>query len=108
MNLTNAGAPEELQVVAASAGLFPLLGVDAPSARTFDADDDRPGGLGVVLLSDDSGVDGSADVTLVGRTPTARRPFYVVRGVLPRGFTLPPARRSARFSGRVGAVGAAR
>ena len=60
MNLSNAGDPEELQVVAASAGLFPLLGVDAPLGRTFDADDDRPGALGVVLLSDAFWRDGSA------------------------------------------------
>jgi hypothetical protein len=52
MNLTNAGAPEELQVIAASASLFPLLGVDAALGRTFDVDDDRPGRLGGGALVD--------------------------------------------------------
>jgi putative ABC transport system permease protein len=52
MNLTNAGVPEELQVVAVSAALFPLLGIEAALGRTFEAADDRPDAPSVVLLSD--------------------------------------------------------
>jgi putative ABC transport system permease protein len=80
MNLTNAGAPEELQVVAASAAPFPLLGVDTALGRTFDANDDRPGALGVVLLSDAFWRRRfGADVTIVGRTLQLDGRSYVVR-----------------------------
>jgi len=40
LNLTGDGPPEEVQVVAASASLFTLLGVDASIGRTLDAADD--------------------------------------------------------------------
>src|SRR5271170_3435388 len=47
--LTGAGDPERLNSRYMTAGLFPLLGVDAVAGRTFRADEDRAGGAPVVL-----------------------------------------------------------
>jgi MacB-like periplasmic core domain len=51
LTLTGAGEPERLNARMATAGLFPLLCVNAISGRTFTQDEDRAGGTPVVLLS---------------------------------------------------------
>jgi putative ABC transport system permease protein len=51
LTLTGAGEPERLNARMATAGLFPLLGVNTIAGRTFTADEDRAGGAPVVLLS---------------------------------------------------------
>ena len=52
ITLTGAGEPERLNVRMATAGLFPMLGINAQIGRTFSAEEDRAGGTPVVLLSD--------------------------------------------------------
>jgi putative ABC transport system permease protein len=51
ITLTGAGEPERLNVHMATAGLFPLLGVNTIAGRTFTAGEDGAGGAPVVLLS---------------------------------------------------------
>src|SRR5437899_6920799 len=48
ITLTGAGEPERLQLRNATAGLFPLLGVNAQIGRTFLKEEDRAGGAPVV------------------------------------------------------------
>src|ERR1700675_639815 len=51
LSLTGAGEPELLLARMATAGLFPLLGVEAHIGRTFLPEEDRAGGVPVALLS---------------------------------------------------------
>ena len=91
LTIANAGAePERYVGGAVSWDLFPLLGIAPAIGHGFSADDDRPGGGGVVLLSDavwttryhsDSGV--------VGRTVLINGVPTVVVGVMPPGFEFP-------------------
>ncbi|HEY7059719.1 MAG TPA: ABC transporter permease [Vicinamibacterales bacterium] len=93
MNLTGDGPPEEMQLVAASGTTFRLLGVDAAIGRTFDPEDDRVGADPVIVLSDPFWRRRfGADPSIVGRTILLDGRSYLVRGVLPAGFTvLPPS-----------------
>jgi len=91
MLMPNEGRPpDRFTGVAISANSFPLLRAEAALGRTFTADDDRPGGPPVVLLSHALWSDRfGADPTLVGRTlPLDGRPTTVV-GVMPEGFGFP-------------------
>ena len=49
--LTGRGEPERLKGVSAAADLFPALGVAPQLGRAFTAEEDRPGGEPVVVLS---------------------------------------------------------
>jgi predicted permease len=93
MNLTGSGAPEELQLVAASASLFPMLGVDAAIGRTLDAGDDRVEADRAIVLSHAFWKRRfGGDPRIVGRTILLDDRSYAVRGVLPPAFTmLPPS-----------------
>ena len=53
VNLTSGGAPEELLVQRVSADFFPILGIPPQIGRWLVADDDKPGGDPVVILSHD-------------------------------------------------------
>jgi putative ABC transport system permease protein len=93
MNLTDAASPEELQLVAASATLFRLLGVNAALGRTFDDHDDRVGADPMILLGDAFWRRRfGADPTVVGRSIVLDGRSYRIAGVLPTDFTvLPPS-----------------
>src|SRR5271154_3234721 len=87
--LTGAGEPERLNSRYATAGMFPLLGVDAVVGRTFRAEEDRAGGAPVVLLSYglwQRRFGGAADA--VGKSMTLDSQPYTIVGVLPKGFEL--------------------
>ena len=91
MNLVADGQPEELEVIAASAALFPLLGVQAAHGALLDAGDDVDGAAPVVVLSDDLWRRRfGGDRGIVGRTITLDGRGYLVRGVLPPGFAILP------------------
>jgi hypothetical protein len=49
--LTGRGDPEQLIALHASASLLPALGLEPLVGRNFSADEDRPGGEAVVLIS---------------------------------------------------------
>ncbi len=93
MNLTDGGQPEEVQLVAASGTLFRLLGVDAAIGRSFDPDDDRAGADPVILLGDSFWRRRfGASPRLVGQRIVLDGRSYLVKGILPAGFTvLPPS-----------------
>lgn len=93
LTLTGAGQPERLNARMATAGLFSLLGVNTVAGRTFTADEDRPGGAPVALLS--YGLwqrrFGSSQAILGKPIDLDSRPYTVV-GVLPPNFqVLQPA-----------------
>jgi predicted permease len=89
--LTGRGDPEQLFGLQASAALLPTLGLEPVIGRNFSADEDRPGGEPVVLISHalwqqrfnrDPAVLGQA-LTLDGRP-------YSIIGVLPEAATAFP------------------
>jgi putative ABC transport system permease protein len=49
--VTGSGDPEQVQGLSVSRNFFPLLGIEPVLGRNFLADEDRPGGAPVVLLS---------------------------------------------------------
>jgi putative ABC transport system permease protein len=89
-NLTGNGAPERVMGVAASATLWPLLGIRPLAGRTFTADEDRPGGPAVVLVSEGLWRRRfGADPGLAGRMVRVNGAPHTVVGVVPQdvGFT---------------------
>lgn len=100
--LTTGGEPEELQVVGASASLFPMLGVDAALGRLFDSSADTQAAADVVLLSHalwQRRFGGSPQA--VGSVITLNGRPYTIAGVMPASFgILPP---SSVFPARVDA-----
>jgi putative ABC transport system permease protein len=93
LTLTGAGEPERLNARMATAGLFPLLGVNTIAGRIFTADEDRAGGTPVVLLSYglwQRRFGGSQEI--IGKPITLDSIPYTVIGVLPPNFqVLQPA-----------------
>src|SRR5271155_1576168 len=89
ITLTGAGEPERLNVRMATAGLFPMLGINAQIGRTFLADEDRAGGTPVALLSYglwQRRFGGSRDI--IGKTINLDLQPYTVVGILPNGFQI--------------------
>ncbi len=95
-NLVGAGQPEQVQVVAATSDLFPMLGAQTELGRLPTPQDDRDGAPGVVVLSNgfwkqrfggDSGV--------LGRKILLNDQPYVIVGVMQAGFLYP--RRSTKL-----------
>jgi predicted permease len=88
-NLTGDGEPQRVQAGYASAGLFPMLGVNAVAGRLFVNEEDRKGNSPVVILSHrlwQSRFGG--DSRVVGRTIALDNQRFTVAGVLPAGFQL--------------------
>jgi predicted permease len=88
--LTGNGTPEQLEGSPVTANLFPLLGVSPILGRNFSAEEDRPGGARVVLIS--YGLwqrRFGGDVSIVGREIWLSNQKYQVIGVMPRGITFP-------------------
>jgi predicted permease len=95
LTLAGPGGPEQIQIDAISADLFPLLGVAPLLGRGFTPMEDRPGGPPVVLLGHglwqrrfhgDPGVIGSE--VIAGGKP------HRVIGVMPPGFEYPDVRQA--------------
>jgi putative ABC transport system permease protein len=81
--------PEELKVERVSAGLFPLLGVDARVGRTFRPEEDQPGRANFALLSHSLWQRRfAADPGIAGKTIRLRDQPYTVVGVLPPAFAV--------------------
>jgi putative ABC transport system permease protein len=89
LSLTGSGEPELLLARMATAGLFPLLGVEARVGRTFLPEEDRPGSAPVALLTYglwQRRFGGSREI--IGKTINLGSRPYTVVGVLPAGFQL--------------------
>jgi putative ABC transport system permease protein len=89
LSLTGAGDPELLTARMATAGLFPLLGVEAREGRTFLPAEDKAGSAPVVLLTYglwQRRFGGSREI--IGKPITLDSRPYTVVGVLPSGFQL--------------------
>jgi putative ABC transport system permease protein len=87
LTLTGAGEPQRLNAQMVTAGLFPLLGVNAVAGRTFSTDEDRGGGAAVVVLS--YGLwqrRFGASAEIFGKPINLDSQPYTVVGVLPPGF----------------------
>lgn len=93
LTLTGGGEAERLTARMATAGLFPLLGIDASVGRTFLAAEDKAGGTPVALLSYglwQRRFGGSREI--IGKPINLDSQPYTVVGVLPSGFqVLQPA-----------------
>ncbi len=88
--LTGVGTPEQVEGSPVTANLFPLLGTSPILGRNFSAEEDRPGGPHVVLIS--YGLwqrRFGGDPTLIGHQIWLNNEKYVVIGVMPRGITFP-------------------
>ncbi|HEX7182944.1 MAG TPA: ABC transporter permease [Thermoanaerobaculia bacterium] len=82
--------PERLQMVLASAELWPTLGVNAALGRTFLPDEDRPGYQAVVVLSHGFWQRRfGSDAGIVGRKIVLDGSPYTIIGVMPAGFGFP-------------------
>ena len=89
-NLVGIGQPQRLDGAAVTADLLPLLGVQPALGRAFNADDDRDGAPGTILLA--YGLWQAAfagDPGVVGRTVTLDGEPMTIIGVMPRSFAFP-------------------
>ncbi len=81
--------PEELKAERVSAGLFPMLGVQAKVGRTFQPEEDQPGHTNFALLSHNLWQRRfGGDAAIAGKSIRLRDQSYTVVGVLPAGFSL--------------------
>jgi Acidobacterial duplicated orphan permease len=89
-NLTGAGEPERIQAGQVTASLFTTLRAHASLGRVFTADEDKPGGPPVVVLSYGLWQRRFAgDLQIVGKTLNFNDRRYTVIGVMPQGFRFP-------------------
>jgi predicted permease len=92
VTLTGTGNPQLLFGYDFSANYFSILGVSPALGRTFSAEEDRPGGPKVVVLSDKLWRGTFlADPGIVGKAITLNGEPYRVIGVMPRSFDYPPS-----------------
>jgi putative ABC transport system permease protein len=86
-NLTGDGEPERVATMEVTHNFFPLLGVQPPLGRTFSADEDRPGGPRVVVMSHRlwQGRYGG-ERSVLGREILLNGEKYTVIGVMPPQF----------------------
>jgi predicted permease len=82
--LTGRGDPEQLVALHASASLLPTLGLEPLMGRNFSADEDRPGGGQVVLISHRIWQERlNRDSSALGQALTLNGAPYTIIGVLP-------------------------
>ena len=88
-NLTGDGPPDKIYAYGVTAEFFPVLGVQPALGRVFTAEEDRPEGGNVAIISYplwQSRYGG--DASIVGRDILLNDTKYTVVGVMPRGFQL--------------------
>ncbi len=83
-------SPERVRAAIVHANVLPILGVKPEVGRNFTADEDRPGGPSVVLLSHELWERRfGADPSIVGRQIQISGAATTVIGVMPRDVRLP-------------------
>jgi predicted permease len=91
LNLVGRDRPEQIRAIHASADYFRVFGARASLGRTFSADEDRPGGTRVVVLSHHTWeARFGSDATILGRPISLNGDPYVVVGVLDAAFRNDP------------------
>jgi len=86
-NLTGSGEPERVVATWASAGLFPTLGVEPALGRVFTAEDDKPGGAQVVLVTNGLWQRRfGSDPNIIGQQVSFNGVNRTIIGVMPRSF----------------------
>jgi len=91
VNITGVGEPEQVKAIHVSAAYFRLFGARVESGRTFSAEEDRPNGGRVVVLSHGLWLRRfGADRNLVGKTISLGNEPYLVAGVLAADFRPDP------------------
>ncbi len=91
INVTGGDRPEQIKGIRASAGYFAVFGAPVALGRTFTADEDRPGGPKVAVIS--NGLWKSrfgGDPGAVGKTILLADEPYTIVGVLGPGFATDP------------------
>jgi putative ABC transport system permease protein len=89
-NFSGAGEPEQVLVAAVSSDFLALLGTQPVAGRDFLADEDRPGGDRVVILSEGFCVRRFATpAACIGKTIKLNEELFEVVGVLPGHFRFP-------------------
>ena len=89
--LTGRGDPEQLIALQASAALLPALGLEPIIGRNFAADEDRPGGEHVALISHAMWQQRfNRDPSVLGQALTLDGGPYTIIGVLPEAATAFP------------------
>jgi predicted permease len=84
--LTGRGDPEQLIGLHASASLLPTLGLQPARGRNFSADEDRPGGEHVALVSHRIWQERfNRSESMLGQALTLNGAPYTIIGVLPEG-----------------------
>jgi predicted permease len=87
INMTGGDRPEQLRGIHVSHEFFPLFGAKPVVGRTFSAEEDRPGGGHVVVLSNElwqRRFGGAAHA--IGKGVTLGGEAYTIIGVLAKGF----------------------
>jgi putative ABC transport system permease protein len=83
-------SPERVRAASVQRSVLPILGVQPEHGRDFTADEDRPGGPRVAILSHELWQRGfGADPSVVGRRIQISGNAVTVVGVMPAGFRLP-------------------
>ena len=89
-NLTGIDEPRQLTAIRMSAGVLDVLRAQPASGRNFLAEEDKPGGAQVVILSHNLWRNLFASAPdIVGRTITLDGGSYTVVGVMGSGFGFP-------------------
>ncbi len=89
--VTGRGDPEQLVGLHASATLLPALGLEPLIGRNFSAEEDRPGGEGVALISHAMWQQRfNRDPSILGQALTLDGAPYTIIGVLPEAATAFP------------------
>lgn len=88
--VTGTDEPESLNGIAASASLFPLLGVTAQIGRTFSSEEDRENAEPVVVISNNMWHRRfKGDASILNKSLNLDGRLYTVVGIMPSGFDYP-------------------
>ena len=91
LNLSGGDRPQQVRGIHVSASYFRVFEVSPLAGRTFTADEDRPGGPNVAVLSYPLwSTHFGRDAAIAGRTISLNGDPYVVVGVLPQRFRAEP------------------
>ena len=90
MILSGAGEPEALRAARVSGNFLNILGVRPVVGRGFQADEDKPGGPAVAMMSSELWQRRfGGDPKVSGKVVTLDATPYTIVGVLPQGFQFP-------------------